>query len=480
MKCFCYIILCVFWTFASCEDDVSFSIGESSNVVFSTDTLQFDTVFSNVATSYQRFKVYNESKNSIRISQIRLASNGESGFQINVDGTSGTIFSDVEIYDKDSIFLFVKMMPKEQGCETPVEIKDSLVFSFVNGVERYIHLRASVQDAVVLKSLVVDDLYILNNAKPYIIYDSLVVASNGTLSIEGGAKLFFQEKAGLNVYGRILCKGEQGDPVVFRGSRTDKILPYLPYDRLDGQWGGIRIFPESFENEFHNVDIHGGRYGVSCDLSGIDANKLYMTNSSIHNVASDALCMNYCAGTFINCEFSNAKGNCVTLIGGHTQFLHCTMAQFYPWDASRGSALYFCNVKNDTIYPLENADFINCIVTGYGDDEVYGSRLENNDATFNCRFINCVLNTDVEDESTKNYFVNCIGENEENRAFKSSNFKCVDSENYIYDFRLDSLSIARNIGDGSYIEYAPYDKDGLSRPALCPDAGCYQYVEPEK
>ena len=292
MKRFCYIILSVFWAFASCEDDVSFSICESSNIVFSTDTLKFDTVFSNVASSYQRFKVYNASKNGIRISQIRLASNGESGFQINVDGTSGTTFSDVEIYDKDSIFLFVKMLPKEQDCGIPVEIKDSLVFSFVNGVERYIHLRASVQDAVVLKSLVVDDLYILNNAKPYIIYDSLVVASNGTLSIEGGTKLFFHEKTGLNVHGRILCKGEQGAPVVFRGLRTDKILPYLPYDRLDGQWGGIRIFAESFENEFHNVDIHGGRYGISCDLSGVNDSKLYMTNSSIHNVASDALCMN--------------------------------------------------------------------------------------------------------------------------------------------------------------------------------------------
>ena len=470
----------MFLAFTSCEDDVNFSIGKSSNVVFSTDTLQFDTVFSNIGTSYQRIKVYNSSRKGIRVPQIRLASNGESGFQVNVDGMSGNAFSDVEIYDKDSIFLFVKLLPKVQGSDAPVEIKDSLIFSFANGIEQYVHLRAFVQDATVLNSFIVDDLLVLNNVKPYIIYDSLVVAPTGILTIESGTKLFFHNNANLNVHGKVFCNGKQDSPVVFRGMRTDKILPYLPYDRLDGQWGGIRIFPESFENEFHNVDIHGGRYGISCDLSSVDASKLYMTNSSIHNVASDALCMNYCAGTFINCEFSNAKGNCVTLIGGHTQFLHCTLAQFYPWDASRGCALYFSNVKNDTIYPLENADFINCLVTGYSDDEVYGSRLENNDAAFNCRFINCVLNTDVEDESTKNYFVNCIGEKEENRTFKSSNFKCIDTENYIYDFRLDSLSIARNVGDGSFVEYAPCDKDGIYRPTLSPDAGCYQYVEPLK
>ena len=170
----------------------------------------------------------------------------------------------------------------------------------------------------------------------------------------------------------------------------------------------------------------------------------------------------------------------MTLIGGHSQFLHCTMAQFYPWDASRGSALYFCNVKNDTIYPLENADFINCLITGYADDEVYGSRLENNDAAFNCRFINCVLNTDIENESSKDYFVNCISEKEENETFKSSNFRCIDTENYLYDFRLDSLSIARKAGDGSFYEYAPLDKDGILRPAVNPDAGCYQYLEINK
>ena len=114
MKQFCYIILCMFLAFTSCEDDVNFSIGKSSNVVFSTDTLQFDTVFSNLGTSYKRFKVYNSSSKDIRISQIRLAGNGESGFQVNVDGTSGCTFSAVEIYGKDSIFLFVKLLPIRQ------------------------------------------------------------------------------------------------------------------------------------------------------------------------------------------------------------------------------------------------------------------------------------------------------------------------------------------------------------------------------
>lgn len=480
MKRFYFIFLALLSFVCSCDDDVEFRVGGSGNIGFSVDSLLFDTVFSDVPTSYQRFKVYNTSDDGVRISSVRLASNGESGFLVNFDGTSGVSFTDVEIYDRDSAFVFVKMLPRVQGSDLPVEINDSLVFTFGNGVEKCVHLQAFVQDAIVLRSLVVEGTEVLDGAKPYLIYDSLVVSSEGTLAIEAGTRLFFHNDADMRVHGRVLCNGIVDNPVVFRGMRTDKMLPYLPYDRLDGQWGGIRVFAESFGNEFHNADIHGGRYGISCDLSGVNDSKLYMTNSSIHNVASDALCMNYCAGTFINCEFSNAGGNCVTLIGGHTQFLHCTMAQFYPWDASRGSALYFCNVKNDTIYPLENADFMNCLITGYGDDEVYGSRLENNDAAFNCKFVNCVLNTDTENEASKKFFVNCISENEENAAFKSSNFKCVDTENYIYDFRLDSLSVARKVGDGGFYEYAPMDKDGVLRPDVNPDAGCYQYVEINK
>lgn len=479
MKRFCLYIFILLSAVAggSCEEDVEFGFGGGSNVGFSVDTLHFDTVFSGVMTSTQRFKVYNNGDKGVRVSRVRLGSGGESGFMVNVDGVSGTSFDDVEIYDSDSLFVFVKLKAKEQGADIPVDIKDSLVFAFENGMDRKVMLCASVQDANVLKACVVDGEKILGGSKPYIIYDSLVVAEGGALKVEAGVRLFFSNEAEMRVRGRLLCYGSVDAPVVMRGLRTDKMFPYLPYDRLDGQWGGVYLFSESVGNELHYVDIHGGRYGVRCGRSGVETNKLLMTNSSVHNVASDVLMMDYSAGVFINCEFSNAKGNCVTLVGGHTQFLHCTLAQFYPWDASHGSALYFCNVKNDTIYPLDKADFINCFITGGSDDEIFGSRLENSDAAFNCRFINCAVNTDIDSEASRSYFTDCVNEKVDNSAFRASNFKCVDTDNYIYDFGLDSQSIARGLGNGGYNDYAPTDKNGVVRPTENPDAGCYQYVE---
>ncbi|MGN1240585.1 MAG: hypothetical protein ACI4TV_06895, partial [Paludibacteraceae bacterium] len=44
-----------------------------------------------------------------------------------------------------------------------------------------------------------------------------------------------------------------------------------------------------------------------------------------------------------------------------------------------------------------------------------------------------------------------------------------------YDFRLDSLSPARGIGDSITALSYPIDRNGTSRQYTLPDAGCYQY-----
>jgi hypothetical protein len=477
MKRLVYILYLVVILAYSCEDNIDFGEAKHSFITFSHDTLRFDTVFSNICSSTQRFKVYNSNNNGVKLDGIRLASNGTSGFQVNIDGQSGTSFDELAIYGDDSVYVFVKLIAKEQNADTPIEVKDSLVFQFSDGQEKSVILQAYVQDVVVLDNVIISENTVLHSLKPFVVYDSLVVLESATLEIKSGSRFYFHNDASLNVYGTVICDGEIDNPIVMRGLRTDKILPYLPYDRLDGQWGGIYFAPESFGNEFNNVDIHGGRYGIKCDMSNSDYYKLLMTNSSIHNVSSDGLFMHNCAGLFVNCEFSNSKGNCVALVGGNNQFLHCTIAQFYPWDVIHGSALYFCNVMNDTIFPLDKADFINCYITGSGDDEIFGSRLENYDVPFNCNFINCAVNTDLKNESSSKYFVNCISESDDSISFKSENFMCIDNDNFIYDFRLVKSSIARGVGDGQFVEYAPLDKDGRIRPIYSPDAGCYQYNE---
>ncbi len=487
---FSFIILLFSFCIIACDEDETFTSDINSVLRFSADTVMFDTVFTGVGSSTKRFKVYNPNSDGVRIANVRLASGGESGFQVNVNGLSGADFSDMELYHKDSMYVFVKLKANEQLTDEPTEIKDSLLFLLENGKEQKVLLMAYGQNATVLKALVVEEDMTLDNVRPYLIYDSLVIAPGKTLVVPEGTKLCFNNKVELIVRGTIVCYGTLERPVVFRGLRTDRMFHYLPYDRLDAQWGGITLAHESQGNVFECVDIHGGSYGVYCErvveksvfngnvIEPLDESvyKLAMRNSSIHNVAADALCMNYWTGDFRNCEFSNAGGNCVTLIGGNTVFTHCTIAQFYPWNASRGAALYFSNVVNDTVFPLVQADFRNCYITGYADDEVYGARLEDGDAAFNCRFYNCALNTDTQYEGAEEFFFHCVSEKADTTAYKATNFKTIDTNNYIYDFRLDSLSIARGVGDAKFAIDVPQDKDGVTRPTERPDAGCYQYV----
>ncbi len=484
-----FIIALVALCVISCDEEEAFTSDINSVLTFSRDSVKFDTVFAGVGTSTQRFKVYNRNGNGLRIPHIRLASGGASGFRVNVDGQFGTVFNDVEIYHEDSMYVFVEMTAKQQPADEPTEVKDSLLFFLESGKEQKVLLTAFGQNATTLKALVVTEDMTLSNVRPYLVYDSLVVAEGKTLTVPEGVKFFFYNNVEMVVRGKVLCQGTYERPVVFRGMRTDKMFSYLPYDRLDAQWGGVRIAHESQGNVFDCVDIHGGNYGVKCERSveksvftdkkieelDLSMNKIVMRNSSVHNVASDALYMNYWNGEFLNCEFSNAKGNCVTLIGGSTEFVYCTLAQFYPWDAAHGSALYFCNVQNDTVYPLDKADFKNCFITGGADDEVYGTRGENKEIAFNSRFYNCALNTNITYDGSEEFFFHCVAEKPENVKYKDTNFKAVDTEIYFYDFHLDEFSVARGVGDAQYSISVPKDKDGKERPQEKPDAGCYQY-----
>ncbi len=198
-------------------------------------------------------------------------------------------------------------------------------------------------------------------------------------------------------------------------------------------------------------------------------------------MSGDAIHLQSTTATIINSQISNAGGNCLTIIGGTTHFFHCTIAQFYPWDATRGSALYFSNVSDKTEYPLDLIEFKNCIITGSSSDEVYAGRMQDSDAAFNYKFYNSLVNTVITKDDEPN-FTDCLFDQEDKNKSKEEqvicgdNFRIIDTDIYYYDFRLDTLSLARGLGDGSLIkEDCKTDLNGISRPTSKPDAGCYQF-----
>ncbi len=455
----------------SCSDEEEFTSDRGAILTFSTDTIAFDTLFMEVTSATERFCIYNPNSKGLRISHARLASGGTSGFMMNVDGQSGSVIQDVQVYGKDSAFVFVKVNIPIQSSAKPTKVTDAIIFTLESGVEQKVQLVAYGQRANVWRAKVLTNTeqeVTPAESLPYLIYDSLVVAENTTWRIKEGNRFYFHNGASLIVHGTLIVEGTRDAPVVFRGDRMDRMFPYLPYDRLDNQWGGIYLSPSCQGLTLNHADIHSGNYGVICNNIKGEVN---IQNTIIHNVAGYGLLLEDTKAKVVNTQVSNSRLDCVSIYGGTTDFYHCTLAQFYPWKADFGHALYVSNYIGEEEHRVEAANFYNCLITGYANDEVHSFSGEQ---PLQLQFDHCVLLTDVSDET---YFHDCINESKDSITYKSSNFRAFDTHAFLYDFRLDSLSIARQKGSSTYADIYPIDMNGVERKGKTPDAGCYQYEE---
>ena len=481
---FIIIIAAITAMTASCTDDEEFTSGSDMRLEFSCDTLRFDTVFTTIPSATHRFKIYNRNDRGLYLPSVRLASGGQSGFRLNLDGQTGTSFTDVSINHDDSLFCFVEVTVPAHNSDTPLLLSDSIQFIHTDGTIQQVVLEAYGQDIIMLRDCHITDSLTLSGIRPYVIYDSLSINPGATLTLTPGTTLCFHSGASLAVRGTLIAQGTTDQPVTFRGDRTDHLFTYLPYDRTDSQWGGITFYAESHGNRLVNCDIHGGSYGVR----GISQDSLYILNTAIHNVAGDALCLTDSRAVIHGVQLSNAGGNCATVIGGTIDFTHCTLAQFYPWASSHGSALYFANVADGEVHPLHQLQFVNSIITGYSHDEVYADRMPDSDAPFNYQFSGSLVNTVLTD-ADQPYFTQClldtIGDTSYRRLTekeleaprpmpREGNFHLLDLDNYIYDFALDSLSLAIGLGIDNVPADCQTDMRGTRRPNRHPDAGCYQ------
>lgn len=503
---------CILSLFTACSDiDGDFTTSSSARLTLEVDTVAFDTVFTSITSSTRRVKVYNHNDKDLRIAQVRLAQGTDSPFRVNVDGQSvGSGIGNIEIMAHDSLFVFCEVTTKENRSELPAVVRDSVVFQLESGVEQYMVLEAWGQDVIILRAPRIDANTTWNDPRPYVIYDSLVVATGATLTIDEGVTLCFHDKAQFIVHGRLLCAGSQEYPITLRGDRTDRILSYLPYDRMDAQWGGIVFTSTSCGNVLECTNLRAATWGI--DIQTQDENlssddpQLTLLHSSIHNVRRDGIHARFASLYVANSEISNAGGNCVTLLGGSALFIHTTIAQFYPWSGQQGKALYFTNIlkasseeESDTLLPLYQAEFQNCLITGKTTDEIQGTSVEDRtDVTFNAQFLNCLVNIDLGDlndeknAGARSLFTNCVNETEafhqkekpaqeklDSLVWGRQNFLTIDNDNFFYDFQLDSLSNARGIGASTPATYFPLDRYRRPRPSTKPDVGCYQYMPVE-
>lgn len=441
MKRILYFLLLIS-AFVACEDDDSFSSTSGLRLTFEMDTLKMDTVFSRSASSTYSFWVYNNNSDGLRLSNVRLSRGNQTGFRVNVDGSyldnsNGSIVNDLEIRRKDSILVFVELTPADTRQLEPRLVEDDLVFTLESGTVQKVNLRAWAWDAERWDNLTLQRDTTISSERPIIVFGKLTIPQNVTLWLKNST-LFFHDQAGIDVHGTLVT-----DSCLLRGDRLDRMFSYLPYDRVSGQWGGVRFFEESTGNVLTDTEIRNtGDDAILCDSAAFDAEvlRLDLLRCVIHNgVGAGVNCRNAHI-RLQECQITNMGGDCVTIDGGQAEFHRCTIAQFYPFDGNRGAALLFTNTL-----PLQSLFCDSTIITGYADDVIMGIQTDTAQV-FEYRFMHTLLRTPKVETADSLRFSDVIWESPKDSIQGTRHFRLIDEDNLIYDFHLDSLSTAQGLG----------------------------------
>lgn len=461
----------------SCKDD--YTSDPSYQLQFSTDTIAFDTIFSEVLTPTQIVKVYNRTEKDILIESISVISESTC-FQVNVNGMNGKLFSNQEIRKGDSLYIFAQAFPPKTGENTPLHIDGKIEFRYNKNIQQ-IALSAFGQDVNWCKKLVIDKNTTWDNTKPYLIYDSLIVEKDVTLEILEGTNIYMHHDATIVLHGNIKANGNSSSPILIKGDRKDVIADDILYDQLSNQWGGIFVKSTSTENLFLNVDIRNGKYGFVVDSAEIDPIRTRLTigNCHIHNMQQQTLQATHANIYAFNSLFTNGGNGCVVLQGGEYLFNHCTIAGYQKGAGIYNNALTLSDkvlFSNGPVIPITFATFNNCIIYGSSKEELQLLYSDNKE-TLNFYFDHTLIKAEniSEEFLSEKYF---------NDSYISEDplFVTINTTDRKFDFHLNEIDVARKQGDVNIIVKFPEcltDKEGNIRSLdSVPDLGALQYVVP--
>ncbi|MBS2099914.1 hypothetical protein [Carboxylicivirga linearis] len=457
--------------FISCEREFDFR-GSEEGLSFSNDTVMFDTIFSSIGSTTQNFRVYNPYNEDLTITNISLAGGEESNFRINVNGFSDHSVNEIPIRARDSLYIFVDVTINPSGDNEPFIVTDSILFETSQRIQS-VKLIAYGQDIVLMKQEWLETQH-LTKEKPYLIYDYLVVDSAQTVTIDPGARLYFYKDASLLVLGTLNVEGTTEEPVLFASHRLEDWYADVP-----GQWGYIHLLPGSGQSSFDNAIIRNGLMGILADSVGENESPIEISNTKIEHISTFGLLAESSVVNMNNGVIGQCGNSSVALtVGGEYEFSHCTFTtNEYLFGSRNGSSIFLNNYYKDEngntqVIPLKKANFNNCIIYGsflneldtdfeYRDDEFP-------EADVNYKFDHSLLKLDsTYDTSNENIFVNTITD-------KAPNF--INTEEYNY--QLDTLSPAKDVGKRSIAEQFPVDILNMSRlDDDAPDLGAYERQE---
>ncbi|MEJ2595517.1 MAG: hypothetical protein P8100_10425 [bacterium] len=462
----------------SCRKDLTVDDDPSVKLEFSNDSVIFDTVFTSLGSVTKTLMVYNNSKNRVKISNLKLGGGGNSFYRLNIDGQPGDAFSDIEINGGDSIYIFTRVTIDPNNLSNPFVVEDSIMF-LTNGNEQKVKLVAWGQNANYILAdtytpgfppykIVADSLEttVWTSGKPYVIYGYAVINSYGELRIEEGTHVYFHKDGGLWAYvdGMLKVNGTLENPVYFGSDRLEAF-----YDDIPGQWDRIWLMEgrAGFDHEITHAVIENGFIGIQAEsFQRPTENRLLLNNVTVQNMTGIGLFARlfYIEGK--NTVLANCGGYSMALTsGGVYDFKHATIANYWPYSVRNTPAVYLNNFVLDTNeqeIPVP-IDFKmgNSIIYGYNQNEFVTEMVAGADTLY--YLDHCIMRIQTSTANATNF----------NQVLRNEDPLFLDfREN---EYRIDTLSPAIGFGDATIAAEAPFDLLNNSRAERA-DAGAYQFM----
>ena len=443
----------------------------SVRLAWSVDTLSFDTVFTHAGSATRQVKLYNPNNRAVTIRSVRLEQ-GEV-FRVNFDGEQSlSQISDLRLNGGDSLFLFIRAIIDPADRDQPAFIEDKLLLEVGDHTEQLV-LNAYGWDVELIDSLYIGHDTTLLGRKPYLVRNGIYIDRGAMLTIQAGSRFFMHDTAKIVCLGGIASCGTLEAPIRFQSDRLDDIYEGIPYVYVGGKWNGIYLSaPDSAF--FSYTEIVSSSIGLY--ISGTGTEHLSFINGRIHNCSVYGLVLQDLDALVANTEISNCAQYCVFASGGQHTFIHTTIASYFNYTSYAIQTV----LRDDQISPL------------------YISNLSKNKQKTTFLFLNSILSgikrnclmlaTPLPDYYAGSFAYSYLQTDSLSSRFAHDNIyasgrdtslfsvACYRDKAIYYDFRLDSLSPARDIADSVIALRYPLDRNGRNRFSdHHPDAGCYEY-----
>ncbi len=343
---------------AACEPKEEMLRTENDFLYISTDTLRFDTLFSEQLSISRRAKVINPHAEAVLISTIDLAVKDDSPFELIVNGRRASEFRNQTLIGGDSLLLLVNVTTPQTTDTAAFRIHNviNIATQQYNGT---IALEATGENVDYMDVWHFTTDTVIAPARPIVIEKGIIVNRDVTLTLKEGSRIYFKSAAEFKVYGSLVAEGSARERVVLRSFRRDGI-----HRSSLGQWQGIELMKGSSGHRFSGISIFNAINGISWEGDEAEEKQtLTLTHANIQHASKTGLSLKNIHLNADNLLLNNCVDHLLLMNGTVTlNMLHCTLANY--------SFNFFRSKPSLSLGDAVNASIQNSVIWGNLRDEI--------------------------------------------------------------------------------------------------------------